>query len=340
MDKRYQIFVSSTHSDLHKERERVINELTRIGYIAVGMEQFPATDEEQLEYIRPIIDESDYYVVIIRGKYGSLANDGISFTEKECDYALETKKPVLAFLFKNPDQLRVAETDNDPVKAQKLNAFKKKLEERRIVKYWEDSSELVNDIKDSIHDIVRRRPGIGWIRGDQALDPKVYKDLEEERRQNKELKEKLDALGKEDIVFPSHFSHGTDWFEIHYSVSERSKDDTIIERSSGDYKISWDDLFVKLAELIYLENHENAIRRYIEKLIKETCDIDSKLTVTIEPRKVEQTRYQFEALGLIEAVPKSEEMMGFNQTYIAWKFTDKGRRYISQLKAQKRPAAS
>jgi hypothetical protein len=114
MDKRYQIFVSSTYSDLHKERERVINELTRVGYIAVGMEQFPATDEEQLEYIRPIIDESDYYVEIIRGKYGSLANDGISFTEKECDYALETKKPVLAFLFKNPGKLTVDETDNDP----------------------------------------------------------------------------------------------------------------------------------------------------------------------------------------------------------------------------------
>jgi hypothetical protein len=54
------------------ERERVINEVTRVGYIAVGMEQFPAIDEEQLDYIRRIIDESDYYVVIIRGKYGSL----------------------------------------------------------------------------------------------------------------------------------------------------------------------------------------------------------------------------------------------------------------------------
>jgi hypothetical protein len=39
-----------------------------------------------------------------------------SFTEKECDYALKTKKPVLAFLFKNPDKLIVAETDNDPEK--------------------------------------------------------------------------------------------------------------------------------------------------------------------------------------------------------------------------------
>jgi Domain of unknown function (DUF4062) len=132
MDKRYQIFVSSTYSDLKEERESVINELTRVGYIAVGMEQFPATDEEQLEYIRLIIDESDYYVVIIRGKYGSLANDGISFTEKECDYALETKKPVLAFLVKYPGKLRVDETDNDPKKARKLMPSRRNLKNAEL----------------------------------------------------------------------------------------------------------------------------------------------------------------------------------------------------------------
>jgi len=70
MNTRYQIFVSSTYSDLHKERERVIYELTRNGYIAVGMEQFPATDQAQLEYIRLIIDDSDYYVVIMTLKDG------------------------------------------------------------------------------------------------------------------------------------------------------------------------------------------------------------------------------------------------------------------------------
>jgi len=39
-NKRYQIFVSSTQADLRDEREAIINALTKIGYIAVGMEQF------------------------------------------------------------------------------------------------------------------------------------------------------------------------------------------------------------------------------------------------------------------------------------------------------------
>jgi hypothetical protein len=77
---RFQIFVSSTHIDLRSEREKVINELNKVGFIAVGMEQFPATDEQQMDYIRPLIDESDYYIVIIKGRYGSTDNYGVSYT--------------------------------------------------------------------------------------------------------------------------------------------------------------------------------------------------------------------------------------------------------------------
>jgi hypothetical protein len=91
--------------------------------------------------------------------------------------------------------------------------------------------QLANDIKDSINDIVRRRPGIGWIRGDQALNPKVYKELEDERRQNKELREKLDMIGKAEIVFPSHLEHGSDIFEIEYSVTHGTSTDSTKTRT-------------------------------------------------------------------------------------------------------------
>ncbi len=177
MDPRYQVFVSSTYSDLRSERVRIINELTKIGYIAAGMEQFPATDEEQMEYIRLIIDEFDYYVVIIKGKYGSVASDGISYTEKECEYALQKGKPVLGFLFRNPRSLRVEEIDDDPAKAANLRKFREKLERRKIINYWDTVDELASVVKESINDIARRKPGIGWVRGDKALDPNLYKEL-------------------------------------------------------------------------------------------------------------------------------------------------------------------
>ena len=52
------------------------------------------------------------------------------------------------------------------------------------------------------------------LKGHWLSSCSVYKELEDVRRQNKELQEKLDKLGNEDIVFPSDLSHGTDLFEI------------------------------------------------------------------------------------------------------------------------------
>jgi Domain of unknown function (DUF4062) len=71
MGKVYQVFVSSTYSDLQDERKHVSETLAKAGYIPAGTELFPASNQEQLEFIKRVIDRSDYYVVIVAGKYGS-----------------------------------------------------------------------------------------------------------------------------------------------------------------------------------------------------------------------------------------------------------------------------
>ena len=65
MDKRYQVFVSSTYSDLKDERSKVIQTLTEQDCIPAGMELFPAADMEQFEFIKRIIDDCDYYILIV-----------------------------------------------------------------------------------------------------------------------------------------------------------------------------------------------------------------------------------------------------------------------------------
>ena len=95
MDKRYQVFISSTFADLEEERKGIMQAIIELDCFPAGMEMFPATDSEQFEYIKTIIDESDYYVLIVAGRYGSIAEDGISYTEKEFD---TPKKKAFRFL--------------------------------------------------------------------------------------------------------------------------------------------------------------------------------------------------------------------------------------------------
>jgi nucleoside 2-deoxyribosyltransferase len=97
-EKIYKVFVSSTYEDLREERAAVEKGLLQIDCFPVGMELFPAADEETWEFIKSQIDDSDYYVVVAAGRYGSQGPDGISFTEMEYDYAIAQKKPTIGFV--------------------------------------------------------------------------------------------------------------------------------------------------------------------------------------------------------------------------------------------------
>ncbi|MCX6381232.1 MAG: DUF4062 domain-containing protein, partial [Armatimonadetes bacterium] len=59
MDKRYQVFVSSTYQDLQEERQEVMHALLELDCIPSGMELFPAADEAQWSLIKKVIDDCD-----------------------------------------------------------------------------------------------------------------------------------------------------------------------------------------------------------------------------------------------------------------------------------------
>lgn len=142
MEKRYQVFVSSTYADLKEERQHVSQALMEMDCIPAGMELFPATDEEQWEFIKRIIDDCDYYLLIIGGRYGTTTDEGISYTEKEYDYAVESGLKVVALLHENPDDIPVGKSDIGPELREKLQAFRDKVASNRLVKFWGEAKEL------------------------------------------------------------------------------------------------------------------------------------------------------------------------------------------------------
>ena len=166
-DKRYQVFLSSTYEDLMSERARTLRELARFNYIAAGMEYFPAIDEEQYDYIKTVIDDSDFYVIVVAGKYGSLAPDGLSYCEKEYNYALEKGVPVIPLLHRNISSLPDAKRETNPDTIQRLENFRKRLAQGRLAVFWSDETELCLSLVSSLAAITKRRPRPGWVRGSE-----------------------------------------------------------------------------------------------------------------------------------------------------------------------------
>ncbi len=192
--KRYQVFVSSTYTDLKDARAAVFDTLMKIDCIPAGMELFPAFDEEQFGYIKTIIDDRDYYTLIIAGRYGSITSEGLSFTEKEYDYAVSKGIPVLSFIHSAPDTIPVGNTERDPDKQIRLEALVRRASSGRLVQSWRDTTELSLKVTQALTHAMRVKPGIGWVRGNVAAGVAILSEINELRKANATQKNEIERL--------------------------------------------------------------------------------------------------------------------------------------------------
>ena len=188
MDKRYQVFISSTYSDLKEERGKVMQTVMSLDCIPAGMEFFAAIDSEQLEFIKKIIDDCDYYILIIGGKYGTMTEDGISYTEQEYNYAVSKGIRVLAFLHENINQLTTDKIELDQNKREKLDAFRDKVKTGRLVKFWNNADDLNGKVAVSLTKTIKTYPAIGWVRGNTPTNEETLQEINELRKELDELR--------------------------------------------------------------------------------------------------------------------------------------------------------
>ena len=232
MEKIYRVFVSSTYEDLREERSEVQKALLKLKCLPVGMELFPSTDDENWEFIKRQIEESDYYILVIGGRYGSLAPDGLSYTEKEYRYARELKMPVLAFVHADRSVIPAGKTELDAEPREKLEQFIKTVRTGPLVQSYTTAHELSAQVIVSMVELRERRPAIGYIRANESVEAKKYADLLEE---NARLKAEIAsanntyqpfALAHQDANLllssglDAHESHCT-WGEIFVAIAAR-----------------------------------------------------------------------------------------------------------------------
>ena len=200
MDKKYQIFISSTYKDLIPERDKVRDVILSMYQFPIGMEMFSAADEDQWEIIKDTIDSSDYYVLIIGKRYGSVIEDGpdqgISYTEKEYRYAISIGLPILAYI-KKDEAITADNVDTDPNNLKKLETFKDCVTKGREVKWFNSIDQLGTEVTLSLHKEINRKKRPGWIRSDAVDIEKSLSEIVELSKQNRDLQEENKRLSTE-----------------------------------------------------------------------------------------------------------------------------------------------
>lgn len=193
-NKKLQVFVSSTYRDLKPERQAAVEAILKAGHIPAGMELFSAGSESQLETIRRWIDDSDVYMLILGGRYGSVdAKTSLSYTELEYDYALSKDKPIFAVVVTEAAiDAKVKAEGKDAIETdypKELKFFREKVLSR-ISSFFSDAKDIKLAVHETMADYAKRLDFTGWVSGREVIDTKP---LLEELSRLREEKEKLQA---------------------------------------------------------------------------------------------------------------------------------------------------
>lgn len=199
MKRRLQVFISSTYADLLPERQAAVSAVLKAGHIPAGMELFTSGDSSQLETIKRWIDESDVYMLILGGRYGSVEpTSGISYTELEYDYAIQQKKPFFSIVItedsldkkvRNRGQ-SVLERDN----TKELALFRKKVL-NSISSFFEDDKDIKLCVHETLSDFSTNRSLKGWVQADEIVDTKpLFDEIKKLTDENNELKNAIASL--------------------------------------------------------------------------------------------------------------------------------------------------
>ncbi len=331
MDKRYQVFVSSTYADLQQERQKVIQALMEMDCIPAGMELFPAADEEQWEFIKRVIDDCDYYILIIGGRYGSLTPEGISYTEKEYDYAISVGLNVLAFVHESPDDIPVGKSDIDPALRAKLDAFRGRVSENRLVKFWKNAAELPGLVALSLSKTVKIYPAVGWVRASNVASDELLIDINDVRKENEQLRRAVAELESRAAPEETYdLASLDDTFEvtIEYTVSHQHGS----YEETKKVEVTWAEMFARIAPDLLEHPSDGSVNFKLGAALYRKLYPGRNKTVKVQHDDFQTVKTQFTALDLI-AISYSETVKGGMGLF--WNMTKRGQALMMQLRTVK-----
>ena len=332
MNKKYSVFVSSTYEDLKEERQEVVNALLQMDCFPVGMEYFNASDQSQWDVIKSLIDDCDYYVLIIAGRYGSVESEsGKSYTQLEYEYARSIDVPTIAFLHNHPENLPSKDVEKEHV--DELNSFKEEVK-KHMVKYWSSPTNLSGQVVLSLNQLFKTHKRIGWMRADEKSSAEQNKELLRLREENEKLLEKIKLLEENAPEGTDDLCQGDD--ELVLQIKAIAVDDS--DDGYGDYdyeefeyKMSWNDIckaiLPHLVQFCWERNMSTPLENFIEA--KEP----RYTSVHIKDISFQTIKVQLIALGLITEAPKVKTS---KTLAAAWTLTKYGTLTLMRIGALRR----
>jgi len=213
--KKLQVFVSSTYTDLLEERQAAVQAILTAGHIPAGMELFAAGDEAQMDVIKRWIDESDVYMLILGGRYGSIEpKSQKSYIQLEYEYAVEKNKPLFAVVIDEKHLERKIKKFGSSViekdYSEKLKSFRGQVL-TKMVRFFNDPREIKLAILETMAEFSRREDLVGWVPGSEVINSGVIaEEIARLTKENATLQERIATQNTAQVTY-----NGLSYEEMH-----------------------------------------------------------------------------------------------------------------------------
>lgn len=339
-EKRYQVFISSTYTDLQEERSTLTQVLPAMGCIPCGLDVQPVGTSAWTA-LKKLIDESDYYVVLLGSRYGSLSPSGISYTHMEYVYASTKQKPILVLMHDSPDSRPVQFQEKTPEGRRQFSDFRQLLA-KGMVAGWNDTRSLDQALRRYLPQLIKSRPATGWVRATTLGSPEQAKEIERLKQRVVELEQEREQLLVQQAGSLGALSQGQELFDVAYRCKAYAAGNC--EDVPAKSQLSWNAIFASFGPHLSQPQHEDFIAARIAERVQESALKDIQVTrpkthavtdIVLAPLCFNTIKLQFRTLGLIRRVPRDDA-----RTW--WQLTAQGEQQLTSLLAVRRssPARS
>lgn len=202
--------------------------------------------------------------------------------------------------------------------------------------FWTNASDLRTEVLTAVTNSVNLSPGIGWVRGDQAIDPKVLQETERLRIENQKLRSQLaEALGS-DLIFPADLAGPSDYFQLVVSGEVPVPNEHATKLSNQIVNVQLGKLFIAIFDRLLADPAEHSLRDIIGRAslrLSDNASIQENARYSVSTEQVRQLGCHYEALGLLQLMGQVSPNSFFRNEYISWTVTDKGRRFVTSVRA-------
>lgn len=316
-NRKLQVFVSSTFEDLKEERQAAVQAILNAGHIPAGMELFAAGDKSQMQVIRDWIQESDVFMLILGGRYGSIEPESDqSYIQLEYEYATKNDIPHFAVVISERGlDLKVEKQGKGVLElahSEKYNEFKKLVTASKMVKFWDNTSEIELAVFKSLAEFNKREELVGWVRGNEtANNALLAEEMARLGKENAELREEVKRLHTSD-------DFGGITFESLYQILEKKK-------YSPEFLISQ----------IPFEREKKAISNIVDKLKISEISVNDLIIAFSRSINGIVVSSGYRKSILDDILQENGLIKFFQNSYLETisEFTEQGRKYFFKLRS-------